>query len=110
MDQNIVSLNEFDSLVREKPAVLAYFSTAECSVCKVLKPKVYKLISSDFPEITTVFVEINRSPELAAQKRIFTVPTLIVYFDGLEFFRKSRNFGLNELRDQLQRPYDLMFS
>ena len=110
MEKSIINLNEFDTLVSEKPAVIAYFSTTECNVCKVLKPKIFEMISSEFPEITPVYVEINHSPELAAQKRIFAVPTLVVYFDGREFFRKSRNFGLNELRDELQRPYGLMFS
>ena len=42
---NIQDTNEFDKLLQEKDAVLAYFSTAECSVCKVLKPKVLDMIS-----------------------------------------------------------------
>jgi thioredoxin 1 len=104
------SLQEFQQTVAEKPAVLAYFSTTECNVCKVLKPKVMELIESEFTEISLVYVEINQQPEIAAQNHIFAVPTLVVYFDGREFIRKSRNFGLNELRNELQRPYGLLFS
>lgn len=104
------SLQEFEQTVAEKPAVLAYFSTTECNVCKVLKPKVMELVLSEFPQISLVYVETNLQPEVAAQNRIFAVPTLLVFFDGKEYIRKSRNFGLDELRMELQRPYNLMFS
>lgn len=90
--------------------MLAYFSTVECGVCKVLKPKVEEMIFREFPEIKLVYVEINQSPEIAAQNRIFTVPVVLVYFEGREFFRKSRNFGVDELRNELIRPYSLLFS
>ena len=110
MYQNIENLQEFEQLVTERPAVLVWFSTTECNVCKVLKPKVMELVLSEFPEISLVYVEINHQPEIAAQNRIFAVPTLVVYFDRKEFIRKSRNFGLDELRRELQRPYKLMFS
>ncbi len=109
MYQNIEDLQEFEKLVADKQALLAWFSTTDCNVCKVLKPKVMELILSEFPEISLVYVETSQQPEIAAQNRIFAVPTLIVYFAGKEFIRKSRNFGLNELRQELQRPYNLMF-
>lgn len=105
----VSSLADFDKIVSESPAVLAYFSTTECNVCKVLKPKVEEMAGNDFPEIRLLYIETNHSPELAAQNRIFAVPTLVVFFDGREFFRKSRSFGLEELRSEIQRPYGLMF-
>lgn len=110
MYQHIENLEEFEQLVADRPAVLAYFSTTECNVCKVLKPKVMELVLSEFPEVNLVYIETNLQPQLAAQNRIFAVPTLLVYFDGKEYIRKSRNFGLDELRQELQRPYKLMFS
>lgn len=106
----VSTLEEFSALLESNPAVLAYFSTVECNVCKVLKPKVEEMVCTDFPEIKLLYVEINQAPEVAAQNRIFAVPTLVVYFDGREFFRKSRSFGLIELYDELERPYRLMFS
>ena len=110
MYQNINSLIEFEQLVKREAAVLAYFSTTLCNVCKVLKPKVMELVLSEFPEVSLLYVETNLQLEIAAQNRIFAVPTVVVYFNGKEFIRKSRNFGLNELRRELQRPYGLMFS
>jgi thioredoxin-like negative regulator of GroEL len=47
--------------------------------------------------------------EVAAQNRIFAVPTVLVFFDGRETYRFSRNIGLNELEQSISRPYTMLF-
>ncbi len=110
MYTTIHTLDEYKELVVNEPALLVYFSTEECSVCKVLKPKVGEMLKENFPRIKLIDVSINQSPEIAAQNRVFAVPTLQVLFDGREYIRKSRNFGLDELRNEIDRPYQMMFS
>ncbi len=105
----VFATGEFERILRTDNAVLAYFSTANCSVCKVLKPKVVGMVSTEFPKLTMVYVESDKYPELAAQNRVFTAPTVIVFFDGHETIRKSRSFGVDELKSEIQRPYSLMF-
>ena len=107
--QAISSFEEFRVLVNRNEAVLAYFSTKECSVCKVLKPKVDQMVSEYFPKIKAVYIQSDQLPELAAQLRIFTAPTIVVFFDGHETIRKSRAFGIDELKAEIQRPYSLLF-
>jgi thioredoxin-like negative regulator of GroEL len=109
MFRSVNQLDDFMEIVADSPAVLAYFSTTDCNVCKVLKPKVEEMVTNEFTEIRLLFIETNHAPELAAQNRIFAVPTLVVYFAGRESIRKSRSFGLEELRAEIRRPYDLMF-
>jgi thioredoxin 1 len=106
---SISSIDEFRGLVEENEAVLAYFSTETCSVCKVLKPKVTQMVSEYFPKIKAVTIQSDQLPELAAQLRIFAAPTVLVFFDGRETIRKSRAFGLDELKDEILRPYSLLF-
>ena len=105
----IHSIPEFDLILTENDAVLAYFSTEDCSVCHVLKPKVIEMISESFPKMKMVFIESDRLPELAAQNRVFTAPTVIVFFAGRETIRKSRAFGVDELRSEIERPYSIIF-
>lgn len=107
--KTIRSIPEFDLIVAEHDAVLAYFSTETCSVCHVLKPKVVEMVSEVFPKMKMVFIESDKLSELAAQYRIFTAPTVVVFFAGRETIRKSRAFGVNELRSEIQRTYSLMF-
>lgn len=108
--KTIQSIKEFEQLLAEQDAMLAYFSTEICSVCKVLKPKVSEMVAESFPLMKMVFVESDKLPELAAQNRVFTAPTVIVFFAGRETIRKSRAFGIDELKAEIQRPYSLLFN
>ena len=106
----IQSFEEFLKLKEEEPALLAYFSTEICKVCKVLKPKVAELIQSEFPKIKLIYIKSDILPEVAAQNQIFTAPTILVFFEGREYIRKSRNIGIGELQGEIERPYSMMFS
>lgn len=105
----IHSLEQYDELVKQSPTVLSYFSTEQCQVCKVLKPKVLAMVSEKFPEMKTAWIDIGKSPLVAGQNRIFTAPALLVHFEGKEYLRKSRNFGIEELENEISRVYDIMF-
>lgn len=107
--ETIHSLDEFKSALVENKAVLAYFSTDACSVCVVLKPKVADLIRENFPQMKTFSIQSDHQPELAAQNRIFAAPTVLVFFEGRETIRKSRAFGIEDLKREIQRPYLLLF-
>jgi thioredoxin-like negative regulator of GroEL len=107
--ETIQSIQEFEQALAENDAVLAYFSTENCSVCKVLKPKVIERISDEFPKMKMIFVESDKLPELAAQNRVFAAPTIVIFFACRETIRKSRTFGVDELSAEIQRPYSLMF-
>jgi len=110
MYTELTSIDEFKELIKENEASLIYFSHEKCNVCKVLKPKVAELINNKFPSIKLYYADTVKYPEIAAQNSIFVVPTLLIYFDGKEFFRKSRNIGLSELEEMISRPYQLIFS
>lgn len=107
--ETIQSLEEFTKAVENNSAVLAYFSTENCSVCHVLKPKVEQMIVREFPLIKAFYIPSDQQPELAAQNSIFTAPTILVFFAGRETIRKSRAFGIDELKAEIQRPYSLLF-
>lgn len=107
--ETLTTLSEFATLVSGNDAVMAYFSTETCSVCHVLKPKVLEMVKVSFPFMKMVFVESDKSPELAAAYQIFTAPTVVVFFAGRETIRKSRAFGINELKEEISRPYFLLF-
>jgi len=105
----INDLEHFEKVVKDNNASLFYFSNDDCNVCKVLKPKVYNLLKQHFPEINFYYVDTKALPDVAAQNRVFTIPTLLVFFDGNELIRKSRYIGIEELKQELLRPYEIMF-
>ena len=105
----IQSFEEFLRLKEDEPALLAYFSTEACNVCKVLKPKVGELIQSEFPKIKLIYIKSDILPEVAAQNQVFAAPTILIFFEGREYIRKSRNIGIVELQREIERPYLMMF-
>lgn len=109
MFHEVKSYDEFLSFIEKETAVLAYFSTNACSVCKVLKPKVEELLQAEFPNIKLLYIQSDKQPEVAAQNRVFAAPTLLVFFDGREHIRKSRNIGISELQQEISRPYSMLF-
>jgi thioredoxin-like negative regulator of GroEL len=97
------------SQIIENQAVILYLTSPECNVCKVLKPKVREMVDEKFPDMSLHFIDISQYPKIAADLQVFTVPVILVYFEGREFFRKVRNISLIELEKEISRPYDLLF-
>lgn len=101
--------DEIEAAIKEKKAALFYFSAPHCNVCKVLKPKLAEMLTEEFPEIDLFYVDIDKTPMTSGQFRIFSIPTIMIFFEGKEYIRKSRNIGLVELSRELEKPYKLMF-
>jgi thioredoxin-like negative regulator of GroEL len=100
---------QLQAFVRDHPAAALYFSGDDCNVCQALFPKVEALLQQEYPRIGLGKLNCTRHPQLAAQQGVFTVPTLILYFDGREAQRFARNISLGQLREALDRPYGLLF-
>ncbi|MCL6494633.1 MAG: thioredoxin family protein [Ignavibacterium sp.] len=103
------SFDDLIKLVEESPAVCFYLSTPECNVCKVLKPKVIEMLEKDFPKIDFHYVDLNEAKEIAGQLSVFAVPTILIFFDGKELIRTSRNISIEQLRELINRYYKMIF-
>ena len=109
MYKTVKNLEEFNKLLKDNLGVLMYFSNETCNVCKVLKPQIIKMLEEKYPEIPFYYVDMSATPEISAQTQVFTIPTIIVYFDGKETIKKSRHIGLAELAEAIRRPYEMIF-
>ncbi len=109
----IKTLKDYNNLIqlsKEFSAVCFYLSTPQCNVCKVLKPKVMEMLEKDFPKIEFYYVDLNEAREIAGQLSVFAVPTIIIYFDGKEMIRASRNISIEQLNEQIKRYYNMIFN
>lgn len=107
--QNVLSPEELNIHIVTEDALLVYFSHEHCNVCKVLKPKINELINGYYPKFRILFCDTLAQPEIAAQYTVFTVPTIVIWFQGKETFRFSRNIGLQEFENTIKRTYYLLF-
>ena len=103
------SQEEMQAFVDGQPAAAVYFAGENCNVCTALFPKVEQLLAQEFPRTGLGRVECGEHPEIPAQHGVFSVPTLVLFFDGHEAQRYTRNISLSELRQALRRPYSLLF-
>jgi thioredoxin-like negative regulator of GroEL len=60
-----------------------YFSAAWCGPCKAFKP----LMESMQNEIPVTFIDVDTSPQTAAQYNVRSVPTTVVIQNGMEIGR-----------------------
>jgi len=107
--QSLGTFEELNETIKSQDGVAVYFSHEECNVCKVLKPKVAEMIEDSFPKLKMVYSDTVKTPEAAGQNRVFAVPTILIFLDGREYVRVSRNISVDELKHQISRPYSMMF-
>lgn len=106
---DITSYEDFLGRVKEHRAVLFYFSTPTCGVCKSIKPKVIALVEEDFPRLPLYYVDTEAVSEVRGQLSVYSVPAILVYFEGKELIREARNFGIMELGRKIDRYYSMLF-
>ncbi len=104
-----MTLDEFNSLIKKQPAVLIYFSGIGCSVCTSLQPKIKEAFTKHYPKIEQHYLDIQENNTIAVDVGVFSMPTILVFLDGKEFIRKSRNMSVDGLIQDLKRPYNLFF-
>lgn len=105
----VESEDQLNAAIADNRGVLVYFSGPECNVCKVLRPKIEALCGEHFPKLPMYYVDCDAQREIAGQNRVFTIPVAMVFFDGREAVRKTRTFGMGELREAIERPYQMMY-
>ncbi len=102
-----MTIETFQKAITSAPIVIGYFSYPSCNVCKVLRPKV-EALSAQYEEVDFIYVDTHEAPQLAGQYTIFTVPTIVIFVEGRESLRLSRNFSVGEVEAFLQRMTGLM--
>ena len=85
----LTSQEQFDALfANQNKAIVLYFTTTSCNVCKSIFPKLEALMQ-DYTN-PTIKIDAEQFPDIAGQHLIFTVPTILVFFEGKEVLRESR--------------------
>ncbi|MBL6970478.1 MAG: thioredoxin family protein [Campylobacterales bacterium] len=103
-------LEQLNNTISTQDAIVVYFSGENCSVCKILKPKIQEILENQFPKIQFIEIKSEDYKETCAQYHIFSIPTIITFLDGKEFSRYGRNISIAQFAQNLKRPYDLFFN
>ncbi|MDD2566514.1 MAG: thioredoxin family protein [Thiovulaceae bacterium] len=104
------TLETIENTIQRETAVMVFFSSPTCSVCHVLKPKLIEAVQKEFKLFKFINIDISKELDTAAHYGVFSAPTVLVFFDGKEFIRKTRNMGIDEVVGEIRRPYEIMTS
>jgi thioredoxin 1 len=104
-----MTYHHFQTLLTTHPAFMLYFYNDTCGVCKVLWPRVEALVKEKFPKIELIRVLAEESRELAGQLRMLSVPGMLLFMDGREYFRANGMIAMEELEGRIGRLYGMMF-
>lgn len=106
--KQVKTLIEVENIINTGNPVLIYFSGENCSVCKVLKPKIEEEISKNFPLFDLIEVQTDLYKEITSHFTVFSIPTMLIFLDKKEFFRRGRNISVSMFMEEIRRPYNLM--
>ena len=73
---------------------ILYFSAPWCGPCRTFKPVMESLQS----EMSVTFIDVDSSPQTAAQYNVRSVPTIVVIQNGMEIGRAVGAKSANEIR------------
>lgn len=100
--EKITEQNQFETILKNHPVVLTYFSRHLCGVCHAMKPQVDSMLKA-YPSIVSVEVNLDENPEVASQKGIFSVPAIVIYYQAKEFVRQAGFLNLSLIDKALHR-------
>ena len=80
-----------------------------CSVCEPLYEKLEIMVQNEFPNIHIQKINIMDQPEYRAKYNVFSSPLILLLLDGKEYFRSGGNVSIHEIKQKIDRLYQLKF-
>ena len=84
----------------QKP-VLVHFFASWCPTCRLQSPVVLEVKDQVGERATILNIDIDKNQRFAESSKVETVPTLIIYSEGEELWRKNGTATIHEILDQL---------
>lgn len=81
---HIVSTEEFkEKVLNSKGKVLVDFSAVWCGPCKIMEPIINQIEKEMAGKVAVYGVDVDELPDVAGAFRVMSIPTLIVFEDGV---------------------------
>jgi thioredoxin len=93
--------------MKTSAAVFILFGGKQCNVCHALRPQLENMLELHYPDITSVYIDCEVSPDICAQHSVFTLPVVQFYIEGKKVTEFARSFSIEQLRQSMQRSYTI---
>ncbi len=85
------------------------FSSDTCPVCHAIFKKIQPLFAESYPLLPLQLLRSEDHMEWCAQNQVMAMPSLVIFHEGQEIYRKAGTFGIQELASELDRMYGFLF-
>ena len=93
-------------LSSNKELILVFGKGLNCSVCSAVEDRVNSTYPAKFPNLKIYYINIHENPEFRGQSLIFSVPTLMLYFEDKEVHRESRIIDFTKMENVINKFFN----
>ena len=87
----------FDSIINENKPVVVDFHALWCGPCKAQSPILKEVASELGDRIRVIKIDVDQNNEIASRYQIQSVPTLMIFKNGILLWKHSGVVSKNQL-------------
>jgi thioredoxin 1 len=106
MSTTTLTMENFESTVTGDGITLVDFWAEWCGPCKMFAP-IFEQAATENPDMTFAKVDTEVEQQLAGALRIMSIPTLMIFRDGIQLFSQAGALPKSALDDLIRQVRDL---